>query len=1031
MGHRVVRCSVLGQTEIEAEGIRLTPESERQFGVALYFCAHAGDRVARDEVAQLFWPEHPIEAARHCLRQTLYRLRAVGIPVRSGSQGVLLDDRAVDADYAPVAVEGAPMSAYLALSSVVVLPGYAPRFSAPFAEWLEGFRTDLGARLRRGLVRSIADARSRGRYADVERLARHCLTLDPLNEEATLALAEAVALAGSKVEAVGMIERYLAEIGERRDLRVSPAILRSRVSELYVPDPSTSPPHIIGRDSEIEWLASAFTKAEHGLPTFACLTGEAGVGKTAVVGEFLRRTSLRNSVTIRVRCQPSDANTSYAVVSDIAQQLRRLPGALGASPFTLNVIDAFTHLDEPSTDMAGLRQLDSALIQDALLDLGGAVADEATVVVFVDDIHWIDAKSRRILSSLVADRSPLRMLIVACARRPLDAGQESDASVDCSYIAHHRVRPLTQLHAKQLLSDLLAASGSTISDERADDLAHLTGGNPLFLTQLAGHLRGAHGTDPVPDSLRSLLAERLQALSPQALLALQAFSCLGRAMSPSRLERMLELPSYSLLAALRELDEAGLIESDNQELHCRHQLITDAVRQVSSAAVSLLLNRRAAQVLEQDATATGDPSTLRQCAEHYEAAGHSQDARRVLEKLGQYLLRIGAPSDASRIFERALSYCTTPQQELKLTGCLLNSLRQAREWRPILQVYERRQGLVDVADGQALARQDDSLLEIEARLHLCENMRHELPLVLEKLETRSLNANRHAALAVIGLIMADNLIDPAAANQVASHLTLNRETLESSTDPLVLSAALIYHTTFGDLDTAVYCARRMVRLWPPRIEADIRVLQRARWAAVPLAYVGDFSSAEELLQMAFHTACRRRLWSEASGEARALAELAILKSNLVSASAWITEARKYAARASDPDLAADISEAATRIELLRGTPDRARTSLSVIQDNEPRRPEPRPRMRYLTLKVAFDLEEHSLRLEDVRELAGIIERTYPYGDHDLAVCVLAAALRLTEGDQGAKRLLGEYRAARRERYSMPELLKERFLRWEG
>ncbi len=214
MGQDVVRCTILGQTEISVGGIRLTPEAERQFGVALYFCANAGREIPRDDVAALFWPEHNGDAARHCLRQTLYRLRVLGVPVRSGAKSISLDERAVEADHTPVVVEGAPSGAYLALTDVTVLPGYVPRFSPPFARWVEEFRSDVGARVRRGLVRAIADTRTRGRYAEVERLARHCLVLDPLNEEATLALAEAIALAGGKAEAVGMIEQYDAKSGD-------------------------------------------------------------------------------------------------------------------------------------------------------------------------------------------------------------------------------------------------------------------------------------------------------------------------------------------------------------------------------------------------------------------------------------------------------------------------------------------------------------------------------------------------------------------------------------------------------------------------------------------------------------------------------------------------------------------------------------------------------------------------------------------------------------------------------------------------
>src|SRR3990172_1078874 len=159
-----VRCQVLGRAEIHTRGIRLTPESELQFGLAIYFCGNAGRDVPRDDVARLFWPQNGIEAARHNLRQSLYRLRVLGVPVRSGAKSSVLDAHLVEADYAPVVAEGAPASVYMRMTDVAVLPGYSPRFSRAYVRWIEEFREDVGTRMRRGLVRAISEMRARGRF---------------------------------------------------------------------------------------------------------------------------------------------------------------------------------------------------------------------------------------------------------------------------------------------------------------------------------------------------------------------------------------------------------------------------------------------------------------------------------------------------------------------------------------------------------------------------------------------------------------------------------------------------------------------------------------------------------------------------------------------------------------------------------------------------------------------------------------------------------------------------------------------------
>src|SRR6185503_16609374 len=294
-----VRCRILGQAEIHTRGIRLTPESELQFGLALYFCAQAGREVPRDEIAHLFWPTHGIEAGRHCLRQAIYRLRVLGVAVRSSAKSTVLDTHFIEADYAPAAADGAPASAYLRLEDVDILPGYSPRFSRAFAHWVEDFRGEVGGRMRRGLVRAISEMRARGRYADVERLCRFCLRIDPLNEEATFALAEAVALAGGKVEAVGMIDRYEGEIGGagkgyRSELRMSASLLRERISDRLVRRSQAAVElPMVGREEDVERILAAFQRLRGNRAVSYAVTGAAGVGKTRLAFECCRMAELQ------------------------------------------------------------------------------------------------------------------------------------------------------------------------------------------------------------------------------------------------------------------------------------------------------------------------------------------------------------------------------------------------------------------------------------------------------------------------------------------------------------------------------------------------------------------------------------------------------------------------------------------------------------------------------------------------------------------------------------------------------------------
>jgi predicted ATPase len=414
-------------------------------------------------------------------------------------------------------------------------------------------------------------------------LARHCLTLDPLNEEATFALAEATALAGGKAEALRMIERYEREIGTHPELSVPTRILKSRVSdlaaELGIGRVRRVP--LVGRESELEWLLTVLSDVSRGLSRSVCLVGDGGIGKTALVEEFLRMASLRNASCVRVRCQASDAERPLSAACDVLSGLLALRGALGASPTSLDTIKPLISYQSkqrrPATE-DGIHTLDRRQVFDAAADIMDAVGDEGLLVVFVDDVHWIDDESTRLLSGLCRRTQGSAFLLIGCGRVLLDHSTSRGLGRDSS-TEYRRLRPLHSPAARRLVTLLVQDNPVPLPDTRVEDLLRLAGGNPLFLVELARRItERPYGT--LPETLATLLQARIEARSSLGLTVLQTCSVLGKHASIDRLERLLELPTFQLTAALNELEESALIGREGESVACRHELIAAAAELV-------------------------------------------------------------------------------------------------------------------------------------------------------------------------------------------------------------------------------------------------------------------------------------------------------------------------------------------------------------------------------------------------------------------------------------------------------------------
>ena len=309
--------STLGASAIDVAGHRLTPAAERMFAAVLYLAVERGREVPRGVVQELIFPD--VKNGWHSLRQVLYQLRRLGLDIGRDPTHLRIDSSIV-AD--PVAAIVSRNGAAKCLSDDTLrsvaggyLPGYAPVFSEAFSEWFDRHRSAVSIALLRALGGELAAARAALDWPRVQLVARACLALDSMHEEATLLLAEHLAIAGSKSEAVGMIDRLLDDIGPapKHPIRLPAAVLRRRISE-RVPEPyGTREPPLVGRDGELREMAH-FLESRHSDavaesgetagPTMLMLVGSAGIGKTRLLQRAERMAAVDGLSVVRIAVQP-------------------------------------------------------------------------------------------------------------------------------------------------------------------------------------------------------------------------------------------------------------------------------------------------------------------------------------------------------------------------------------------------------------------------------------------------------------------------------------------------------------------------------------------------------------------------------------------------------------------------------------------------------------------------------------------------------------------------------------------------------
>jgi DNA-binding NarL/FixJ family response regulator len=405
-------------------------------------------------------------------------------------------------------------------------------------------------------------------------------------------------------------------------------------------------------------------------PRLVLVEGAPGIGKTRLVAAARRQAHAAGFDVLAARPGPLDRALPWGAARELFGDLPSAPSAGAARSL------------EPAREAAA---------RQALLLHAESRASSTPLALLVDDAHWADAPSLRLLTAIArSPRAPAILLVVAT--RPVVTAEADPALVAL------RCEPTAVVLAPQPLSVragatlLEATAGRLVDGELADACHRATGGNPLLLFELALDLpeRAPDGALPAPDGVRRSVQLRLAALPPAAQAIARAVAVLGPRATLLRVRTLADVDAGEATAAVEALAVADLLV-DAEPLEYVHPLAEAAVLDSLAPAAAAELHARAARMLD-------DPE---EAALHLLRARPAGDPETVatLRAAAASAVERGAPDAAAALLRRALAEPVEPGPERAEVRHELG-LRLAEEGEPEA-VDHLRAALADAADAQA------------------------------------------------------------------------------------------------------------------------------------------------------------------------------------------------------------------------------------------------------------------------------------------------------------------------------------------
>ena len=557
---------------------------------------------------------------------------------------------------------------------------------------------------------------------------------------------------------------------------------------------------MIGRDTELSRLLTCLDLARGGAAQLVRLIGEAGIGKSRLVNEFIGiagDTARFPGLAIRkATCSPlgeQSYGTLAAVVrsaygigerDNLDRMRQMLATGFRALDLTQEDIDGllplFLHVLGLGDPSGALRHIEPEQLRRQIFYAVRTVFErrlaQGPLLLVIEDLHWADAASLEVLRFMMDRLERSRLMLLAIYRPtsqidPLDSNRVS--------VTVQRLGPLAAADGRKLLAAFFGESHGKLPVAMCQRILDRAGGNPLFIEEILrglidmGRLHNdgqrwqiaAEDTDvDIPVNLQALLLARVDRLPQESRRLAQEAAVVGPKFDTALLRTIATDPA-AIDAALDFLCDADVIEElrgpdagASPTYRFSQSLLHDVIYHNLLLQRRMELHHRIGRVLERQYGSTPDrPEHLAQLGHHFSLTTEKAKGAAYLMAAGDLARKTYANDDAMRLYRQALATFANEPKLAPEQSALLERLADlygpAGRRDAALDHYQRALAIYRTGDDRMAAAR---ILRKIGRLHLEAGRRDQ--------------AEAHCAEAEAMIAMIDAPVEHAHLLQERGHL---------------------------------------------------------------------------------------------------------------------------------------------------------------------------------------------------------------------------------------------------------------------
>ena len=610
-------------------GKRVNFPYKKAEGFFYYLCVKKN--ATREEIIYVLWGADNENVGRKNLREAVYQIKKLlgkEILVTEGHTGITLNPEcAVQTDWDNVEEDYIPEP-----EEEGFLAHFHIKNCYEFEEWVSSMQEQYNRRIVKAVEKKLKEANTQKNMGQIQKYGNMLIRQDPYNEELYYEIMEIYAAGGNYNMAIKLyydLEKTLSE-----DLGVEPS---GEITQLFhrifnVKGNVSQPGEIwnvsfVGRTEEIYLISQCVNgTGPSAIPQCVAIAGEEGVGKTALLNKAAQMLKGYQRLILQANCYKEEKEFYLRPWNDIFWEMEQC-GENGLFDQDLirkeeqQIHQLIMGASEEKKNGPGQPSFQS--VERVTIEMCRKITQSHRLVLFFDDIQWMDPMSFQLLNRLLLTVGTDKILVICTYDQNSDQeimeAMEKLIRQDLLRIIY--LEPFTKQETEELLHRFLPQLDG--EKKKRDQIYEMSEGNAFFLMEMINYIKEKGFTLEMSPKAHNVIKARLAGLPEAENQVLNCLSVFPEKTAIEELELLLpDMDRLTLIRALEKLQERHLIKESligwNIFYEFVHRVFRECIYERQSQGQRRLYHQMLAEYYEKQGNVKANLAGLPMVIYHYE-----------------------------------------------------------------------------------------------------------------------------------------------------------------------------------------------------------------------------------------------------------------------------------------------------------------------------------------------------------------------------------------------------------------------------